>query len=101
MDYITKKAYKPVSSLRAPICDVVVLDYAAINGIEYVLDYNRGLFTLHYNASIIPMNDEIRNAFRFPIWNLAQELLTRSYFSTLIGSFYILIVPLSGILLSV
>lgn len=101
IDYLTHKPYKPISGLRAPIGEVAVSGYAAINGLEYVFDYNRGLIPLNNNFPVIAMSDEVRESFRFPLWNLAQELHTGRYFSALLGDFYILIVPLSGILLAI
>lgn len=43
----------------------------------------------------------VKDSFRFPLWNLAQEFHTCRIYSPIISSFYILIVPLAGISLIV
>jgi len=47
------------------------------------------------------MPSTVADAFKFPLWNLAQEIHTGRIFSFMLGDFYILVVPLTGIFLVV
>jgi len=100
-DYITGKPHRNDNALRKPLGENVVSGYAQILGIEYMFDYNKGMVSLHHSESVIPMPSSVANAFKFPLWNLAQEIHTGRIFSFLLGNFYILVVPLTGIFLVV
>jgi hypothetical protein len=52
---------------------------------------------MRQNLKDIAMPKLVKDSFRFPLWNLAQEFHTCRIYSPIISSFYILIVPLAGI----
>jgi len=96
-NYITGNEVKPTNSLSSPFGSVAVSGYSKINNDEYFFDYDKGVLPMRQNQKDIAMPKLVKNSFRFPLWNLAQEFHTCRIYSPIISSFYILIVPLAGI----
>lgn len=100
-NYITGDLHRKENGLRKPLGENVVSGYAHISGLEYIFDYDKGMVALHHSKPAIPMPSAVADAFKFPLWNLAQEIHTGRIFSFMLGDFYILVVPLTGIFLVV
>jgi len=96
-NYITGQEVVPAYSLSSPFGSVAVSGYSKINNDEYFFDYDKGVLPMRQNLKDIAMPKLVKDSFRFPLWNLAQEFHTCRIYSPIISSFYILIVPLAGI----
>ncbi|MBW2998654.1 PepSY domain-containing protein [Candidatus Woesearchaeota archaeon] len=96
-DYISGKPYQG-NSFGKPFGSI------AISGM--IKDYNNNLHFVDYGNGILPLNRSVR----FPempdniienspmsLWSLSLEIHTGRIFHFLLGNFYILIVPLTGI----
>lgn len=68
-----------------------------IQGRRYMADYDLGLIPLRHDSILPGMPDNILEASGISLWSVALEIHTGRIFSFLIGSFYILIVPLAGL----
>ncbi|QKG79689.1 PepSY-associated TM helix domain-containing protein [Tenuifilum thalassicum] len=100
INYMDGSPYKPVSGLSRPVGDILVSGYAKLSSGEYVFDYNSGIMGVNNSTELIKMPTIIEKSYRFPLWNLAQEFHTGRYFSAILGDFYILIVPFTGLALA-
>jgi len=96
-NYITGQEVVPTYNMSSPFGSVAVSGYSKINNDEYFFDYDKGVLPMRQNQKDIAMPKLVKNSFRFPLWNLAQEFHTCRIYSPIISSFYILIVPLAGI----
>lgn len=68
------------------------------NGQQFMIDYDRGVLPLWHKNEFAQMPEIIRTKADMSLWNLCLEIHTGRFFSFLLGDFYILIVPLSGLL---
>ena len=67
------------------------------NGMIAVFDYDRGVVS--ESTGIFPaMPQTIIDNSPMPLWNFAQEIHTGRIYQSILGPFYILIVPLTGLL---
>jgi len=96
-NYLTGEKYTYQTGLKRPIGEQIVSGYASISGSEYLFDYDKGILSINQKGEVISMPDTIAQSFRFPLWNLAQEFHTGRIFGFLLGDFYILVVPLTGL----
>ncbi len=96
-DYISKKQYKQPKARSFPIGKNVVTGYSRhFKDKEVYFDYNSGAKLINDKASFIPMPPAIKQQ-PMSIWNLSLEFHTARIYRFLIGDFYILIVPFSGL----
>lgn len=97
-DYIEQRQYVPVIRRGAPIGTHMVAGFSSdfVNG-PVIFDYNTGAETLS-GKPFVAMPDELKNQ-PMSLWNLALEFHTMRIFAVLIGSFYILLIPLSGLMI--
>lgn len=63
----------------------------------YFIDYNNGVFSLSTIESFPAMPDEIIKNSPMSLWNFVLEVHTGRIFQFILGDFYILIVPITGI----
>ncbi len=95
-DYIEQKPYIPTTGKTKPIGNYLVSGYSAdLNGTEIFFDYNYGAMPLTKgNVPIMPQHiiDQ-----PISLWNAALEVHTGRIFESLLSDFYILIVPLTGL----
>lgn len=72
----------------------------APDGKHYALGHYKGLCDLKGNpqADVLKMPEMIREEYKMPLWNFLFELHNARIFKSVIGSFYILIIPLGGLL---
>jgi hypothetical protein len=66
-------------------------------GRRYMVDYDQGVMPLYHNHSFPDAPDEVVRQTRMSLWNLSLEIHTGRFFQTILGDFYILIVPLVGL----
>lgn len=99
LNFITGKPYTPFKGQGgAPIGDYLVTGYSGdFPGHFYVFDYNQGCFDLAGKQTLLEMPDNIVKQSPMSLWSLALEFHTGRIFQPLIGPFYILIVPLTGL----
>lgn len=99
-DYVTKEIYIPVQVSGPPVGAFKTSGYAKLqNGYEYYFDYDLGAVPLNSEKFYYSMSKEIKEKSNISLWNTALEFHTARIFKALISDFYILIVPLSGILI--
>ncbi len=88
-DYITKQKYNP-NQTRA------ITGFSSdFRNQEICFDYDLGAFNISGNQHFVPMPEQIRNS-PISLWNVALEFHTARIYESLIGEFYVLIVPLVG-----
>ena len=96
-DVFTQKP--PQAGNGRPTSDHMVAGYFELNSQEhYLFEYDKGMF----NFEGLPnweMPDELLRKSPMSLWNAALEIHTGRIFQHLIGPFYILYVPLSGLCL--
>lgn len=102
-DYVTKSEYQPVAQVAGPpIGAVAVSGYGMLgNGREYYFDYNLGGVPLNSNFFFPKMSKEIVSKAGISLWNTALEFHTARIFKSIVSDFYILIIPLAGILIAI
>lgn len=101
-DFLTGKPYSPTKGMARPIGANTVAGFVQSGDKGWWFDYNRGAIALHAQNQSVPMAtmpDDVRKASSMSLWNLALEVHTGRIFEHLVGSFYILFVPLAGICL--
>ncbi|MFV0484596.1 MAG: PepSY domain-containing protein [Bacteroidales bacterium] len=97
-NFITGHPYKGASSGR-PIGDYKVAGLLKdIHGNRYMVDYDKGAQALYHENAIPAMPKNILKESKMSLWSLSLEVHTARIFNFLMGSFYILIVPLTGII---
>ncbi len=98
-DYLTGKETEPVSTLSSPFGNLAITGGAILpNGQKIFFDYNSGAFSTNSQFTIPTMPDEIIKESGMSLWNLALEVHTWRILGFIISDFYILVVPLAGIL---
>lgn len=98
-DYLTQEKVERFSGLRSPfglkpIAGGIQLD----ENDKVFFDYNTGAFSPNAELIFPPMPKEIIVNSGMSLWNLALEVHTWRIIGFVIGDFYILVVPLAGIL---
>ncbi|MCF8374096.1 MAG: PepSY domain-containing protein, partial [Bacteroidales bacterium] len=96
-NYADGTLYKPQTSGN-PIGDFKVTGVLKDkSGNTYLADYDLGILPLRHTKASPEMPKEIIEESKMSLWNVSLEIHTGRIFNFLIGSFYILIVPLSGL----
>lgn len=67
-------------------------------GNRFMVDYTQGVKSLHHKNKFPAMPKEIKDQSNISLWNFSLELHTGRIFSNILGDFYILIVPIVGII---
>ena len=101
-DFFTGQAYHTPQGMARPIGDNTVAGFVQGNNRSWWFDYSRGAIELNArneNIQFPTMPKEIRKTSPMSLWNVALEIHTGRIFEHLVGSFYILFVPLAGICL--
>ncbi len=68
-----------------------------LNGKQYMIDYDKGAIPLYHDKLFPEMPNNVLKASKMSLWNLSLEIHTGRFFRFLLGNFYILLVPLSGL----
>jgi hypothetical protein len=96
-NYTNQKLYSGDSSGQ-PVGEFSVTGTIKDNsGNYYLVDYNKGVIPLYHQNHFPKMPDNILKESKISVWNFSLELHTGRFFQFLIGGFYILIVPLTGL----
>jgi hypothetical protein len=99
-NYVTKAPYIPVETSGPPVGDFKVSGFGKFaNNKEYYFDYDLGAVPLNSDKFYYKMPNQIINESKISLWNLALEFHTARIFQAIIGDFYILIIPLGGLLI--
>lgn len=103
-DFFTGQPYRAPQGMVSPIGANTVAGFVQSGNKSWWFDYSGGAIALNAPNKKMPftaMPDKIRKAAPMSLWNLALEIHTGRIFEHLVGSFYILFVPLAGICLIV
>lgn len=68
-----------------------------IHGNQYMVDYDKGVVPLYHDIDFPSMPQDMLESSKMSLWNLSLEIHTGRFFRFALGDFYILIVPLSGL----
>lgn len=97
-DYIEQRIYEGSLGGR-PIGKTSVSGIiTSIDGSKYLSEYAQGIVPINHKKQFPSMPEELKRNARMSLWNLSLEIHTGRFFRPLLGSFYILLVPLSSIL---
>jgi len=97
-DYIKKEAYQKPKRKGSPIGEHLISGYIKdYKGATVYFDYSKGSKAVARNHKFPPMPEIIRNQ-PMSLWNVMLEVHTGRIFQSLMGLFYILIVPITGLL---
>jgi hypothetical protein len=98
-DYIKKRPYTAPSERGRPIGDFLVSGFTRdFKNQEYYMDYNRGAVDIRGVQRFAPLTEKIINDSPMSLWNVALEVHTGRIYQSIIGDFYVLIVPLTGLI---
>jgi len=98
IDYISGLPYQPSSQLGPPVSDNMIDGwFADQRGNEFYFDYNRGVLPIRNAEKFGEMSKEIISKSPISLWNLALEVHTGRIFEPILGSFFILYIPLAGL----
>ena len=92
IDFISGQTPVKKSHTGSPIGEHLISGLIRMGDKFLIFDYNKGLITNN-----LPMPDKIR-ATPMPLWNFALEVHTARIFEPFIGAFYLLIIPLLGLM---
>jgi hypothetical protein len=96
-DLSTGNVYENNSGGR-PIGDIKVAGVLIDNhGNRYLAEYDKGMQPLFHESVFPEMPEDIIDNSPMSLWNLSLEIHTGRIFQFLLSDFYILIVPLSGL----
>ena len=96
-DYIKKQPYTRPSRNSRPIGDFLVSGFTRdYKNQEYFFDYNMGAIKINGPERFAVFPQIIRDT-PISLWNTALEIHTGRIYHSLIGDFYVLIVPLTGL----
>jgi hypothetical protein len=97
-DYFTGMPYKETGQDGPPFGNVAVAGYLKTSdSTDLIFDYGGGAIPLSGKNPLPPMPAEIIRSSPISLWNTALEIHTGRIFESIIGNFYILIVPLTGL----
>jgi hypothetical protein len=97
-DYIKKQQYTPPSRNGRPIGDFLVSGFTRdYKNQEFVFDYDKGAININGLQRFAPFPENIIRDTPMSLWNVALEIHTGRIYQSIIGDFYVLIVPLTGL----
>ena len=96
-NYLTGERYTPAMAPSRPISDYMASGYFRDELNAYYFDYNHGVVQLNGTEPFPDMPENILKESPMSLWNFMLEIHTARIFQDLIGSFYILIIPLTGL----
>jgi hypothetical protein len=97
---ITGLPITPGRGMAHPFGTLPVSGYMITPGnFEYIFDYNAGVLPLQSGAPNFQMPDHVRTNSPMPLWNLALEIHTGRFYSIIFGKWYILFIPVAGLVI--
>jgi len=98
LDAITRTEHRDTGRGGPPFGSVTVAGYIACNdSTRVVFDYARGAFALEGRNPLPPIPGEVTAQSPMSLWNACLEIHTGRIFEPILGSFYILVVPVIGL----
>jgi hypothetical protein len=98
IDYIKKQLYTPPSKRGRPVGEFLVSGYTHdYKNQEYYFDYNRGAVNISGLQRFADLPENVIKDSPVSLWNVALEIHTGRIYHSIIGDFYVLIVPLTGL----
>lgn len=98
-DYITKLPYYQTGAEGPPFGQVSVAGFCCVNdSTEVIYDYAFGVMAVKGKNTLPAMPEAIISESPISLWNLALEIHTGRIFQPALGGFYILVVPLIGLM---
>jgi hypothetical protein len=99
-DYIKKQLHTHRQGNRRPTGEFLVSGFVSGNNKEeYFFDYNNGAVNINESKTFADMPQNVINDSPVSLWNIALEIHTGRIYHFLIGDFYVLIVPLTGLII--
>ena len=99
-DVIKKEPYVKKEIAGPPIGDYLITGYSNdFHEQEIAFDYDKGALNINKGKRFPPLPGNVHDAYRISLWNLALEIHTGRIYESLLGIFYVLIVPLTGLML--
>jgi hypothetical protein len=97
-DYIKKQQFNPASRNSRPIGEFLVSGFTRdFNNQEYFFDYDQGAININGTEKFTLLPQNIINDAPMSLWNVALEIHTGRIYQSVIGGFYVLIVPMTGL----
>ncbi len=96
---LTHHPWQKPQRVTSPISDHLISGYFKTAQGSYLIDYQHGMQQLSGKGNMPPMPEGIIESSPMSLWNVALEVHTGRIFQHLTGPFYILYVPLLGIVL--
>ena len=98
-DAIKQQLHRPDLNKRIPLGDFLVTGYSDDFNIgEVFFDFNIGAGVIGKRLDFCPMPPPIKDQ-RMSLWNVSLEVHTARMYQFMFGKFYILFIPLSGIII--
>lgn len=99
-DLIKKQPYvRPIKKVP-PVGDYKISGFSThFKGQPIAFEYQHGAINIDGGSEFTPMQENINENAPMSLWNLALEVHTGRIYGAFLGMFYILVVPLSGILI--
>lgn len=98
IDYFTGLEFVDSGQRGSPFGNLTVAGYIKLNsGKEYIFDYAAGSIGLKSSPPFVPMPESVKNNSPISLWNAMLEIHTGRIFEPIMGQFYILVVPVTGI----
>jgi hypothetical protein len=99
IDYVKKQPYVTPTSLGKPIGDYLVSGFTRdFKNQEYFFDYDKGATNINGAERFPYLPRKVIDESPISLWNVALEIHTGRIYQSLIGDFYVLIVPLMGMI---
>ncbi|MBK7131620.1 MAG: PepSY domain-containing protein [Bacteroidales bacterium] len=99
IDYVKKQPYVTPTSLGKPIGDYLVSGFTRdFKNQEYFFDYDKGATNINGAERFPDLPRKVIDDSPISLWNVALEIHTGRIYQSLIGDFYVLIVPLMGMI---
>lgn len=101
LDFITGEPVRESAGPARPFGNLPVAGYIAgtAAGGEFLFLYDTGVQSRDPRRPFPPMPRHVRDAAPLPLWNLALEVHTGRIYSVVLKQAYILVVPLTGLIL--
>lgn len=99
-DYITGRPVVSQGSMGNPFGNIPVAGFIQLPEQGPLLfDYNAGVFSLPPHQPFVPMPAQVRSQSPMSLWHLALEVHTGRIYSFMFGRYYILFIPLAGLII--
>jgi hypothetical protein len=98
IDYIKKQLYTAPSNRGRPIGDFLVSGFTRdFKNQEFFFDYDLGAININGLQRFATLPEKVIRDTPMSLWNVALEIHTGRIYQSIIGDFYVLIVPLTGL----